>query len=100
MGRCCWKPCGSWLPRGRSNPTIVLLTPGVYNSAFYEHIFLARELGVELVEGRDLLVNDGFVYMRTTSGLRRVDVVLQAVWTTTSSTPLSSARIPSWGCRG
>ena len=66
-------------PKGRSNPTIVLLTPGVYNSAFYEHIFLARELGVELVEGRDLLVNDGFVYMRTTSGLRRVDVVYRRV---------------------
>ena len=46
-----------------------------YNATFYEHIFLARELGAELVEGRDLLVNDGFVYMRTTKGLRRVDVV-------------------------
>ncbi len=66
-------------PEGRSDPCIVLLTPGVYNSAFYEHIFLARELGAELVEGRDLLVNDGFVYMRTTKGLRRVDVVYRRV---------------------
>ena len=66
-------------PGGQSDPTIVLLTPGVYNSAFYEHIFLAREIGAELVEGRDLLVNNGFVYMRTTTGLRRVDVVYRRV---------------------
>ena len=66
-------------PKGQSDPCIVLLTPGVYNSAFYEHIFLAHELGAELVEGRDLLVNDGFVYMRTTNGLRRVDVVYRRV---------------------
>ena len=66
-------------PAGRSDPSIVLLTPGVYNSAFYEHMFLAHELGVELVEGRDLLVNDGFAYMRTTSGLRRVDVIYRRV---------------------
>ena len=66
-------------PRERATPSIALLTPGVYNSAFYEHIFLARELGAELVEGRDLLVNDGFVYMRTTTGLRRVDVVYRRV---------------------
>ena len=66
-------------PGGRSEPAIVLLTPGVYNSAFYEHMFLAHELGAELVEGRDLLVNDGFVYMRTTMGLRRVDVIYRRV---------------------
>ena len=66
-------------PEGRSEPTIALLTPGVYNSAFYEHMFLAHELGAELVEGRDLLVSDGFVYMRTTTGLRRVDVVYRRV---------------------
>ncbi len=66
-------------PRGRSDPSIALLTPGVYNSAFYEHMFLAHELGAELVEGRDLLVNDGFVYMRTTTGLRRVDVIYRRV---------------------
>ncbi|MDE2926272.1 MAG: circularly permuted type 2 ATP-grasp protein [Acidobacteriota bacterium] len=66
-------------PRDRSGPCIVLLTPGVYNSAFYEHIFLANEIGAELVEGRDLLVNDGFVYMRTTVGLKRVDVIYRRV---------------------
>ena len=62
-------------PKGQPDPCIVLLTPGVYNATFYEHMFLARELGADLVEGRDLFVNDGFVYMRTTKGLRRVDVV-------------------------
>ena len=66
-------------PEGRTDPCIVLLTPGVYNSAFYEHIFLAHEIGAALVEGRDLLVNDGFVYMRTTTGLRRVDVIYRRV---------------------
>ena len=66
-------------PEGREDPCIALLTPGVYNSAFYEHMFLAGELGAELVEGRDLLVNEGFVYMRTTTGLRRVDVIYRRV---------------------
>ena len=66
-------------PGGKSDPCIVLLTPGVYNAAFYEHMFLAHEIGAELVEGRDLLVDDGFVYMRTTTGLRRVDVVYRRV---------------------
>ena len=66
-------------PNGRPDPTIALLTPGVYNAAFYEHMFLADELGAELVEGRDLMVNDGFVYMRTTRGLRRVDIIYRRV---------------------
>ena len=66
-------------PMGCEDPTIVLLTPGVYNSAFYEHIFLAHEIGAELVEGRDLLVNDGYVYMRNTTGLQRVDVIYRRV---------------------
>ena len=66
-------------PGGRPEPCIALLTPGVFNSAFYEHMFLAREIGAELVEGQDLLVNDGFVYMRTTTGLRRVDVIYRRV---------------------
>ena len=66
-------------PRGRPDPCIALLTPGAYNSAFYEHMFLAHEIGAELVEGRDLLVNDGFVYMRTTTGLRRADVIYRRV---------------------
>ena len=63
----------------RSEPTIALLTPGVYNSAYYEHTFLARQMGIELVEGRDLLVHDNIVYMRTTGGLRRIDVIYRRV---------------------
>ena len=66
-------------PRGHGDPSVVLLTPGIYNSAFYEHMFLAGELGAQLVEGRDLVVNDGYVYTRTTSGLRRVDVIYRRV---------------------
>ena len=62
-------------PPNRPDPTIVLLTPGVFNSAYYEHTFLARQMGIELVEGRDLIVHDNFVYMRTTAGIRRVDVI-------------------------
>lgn len=57
------------------NPTVVVLTPGIYNSAYFEHSFLAQQMGVELVEGRDLLVEDGYLKMRTTKGLQRVDVV-------------------------
>ncbi len=63
----------------RPDPTIVLLTPGVFNSAYYEHTFLARQMGIELVEGRDLLLHDNVVYMRTTAGLRRVDVIYRRV---------------------
>jgi uncharacterized circularly permuted ATP-grasp superfamily protein len=63
----------------RANPTIVLLTPGVYNSAYFEHTFLARQMGIELVEGRDLVVHNNIVYMRTTAGLRRVDVIYRRV---------------------
>ena len=66
-------------PEHRPDPTIVVLTPGVYNSAYYEHAFLARQMGVELVEGRDLLVHDNVVYMRTTAGLQRVDVIYRRV---------------------
>ena len=66
-------------PPNRPDPTIVVLTPGVGNSAYFEHAFLAREMGVPLVEGRDLLVHDTVVYMRTTSGLRRVDVIYRRV---------------------
>ncbi len=60
-------------------PCIVVLTPGVFNSAYFEHSFLARQMGVELVEGRDLLVEDNYIYMRTTAGLRRVDVIYRRV---------------------
>ena len=69
----------SLAPDGRSEPTVVLLTPGVYNSAYYEHAFLARQMGIELVEGRDLVVHDNIVYMRTTKGLQRVDVIYRRV---------------------
>jgi uncharacterized circularly permuted ATP-grasp superfamily protein len=62
-------------PPDVSNPNIVLLTPGVFNSAYYEHTFLARYMGIELVEGRDLFVNDHKVYMKTTRGPKRVDVI-------------------------
>jgi uncharacterized circularly permuted ATP-grasp superfamily protein len=62
-----------------SDPTVVLLTPGIYNSAYYEHSFLADKLGIELVEGRDLFVKDEFVYMRTTQGPKRVDVIYRRV---------------------
>lgn len=65
-------------PKGR-DATIVLLTPGIFNSAYFEHTFLARVMGIELVEGADLLIHDGFVYMRTTSGLQRVDVIYRRI---------------------
>jgi uncharacterized circularly permuted ATP-grasp superfamily protein len=66
---------GDWRP----HPQVVVLTPGVYNSAYYEHAYLARLMGVPLVEGRDLAVHDDLVYMRTTAGLRRVDVIYRRV---------------------
>ena len=66
-------------PRGADNPTIVVLTPGMYNSAYFEHAFLAQQMGVELVEGQDLFVERGFVYMRTTQGPQRVDVIYRRV---------------------
>jgi uncharacterized circularly permuted ATP-grasp superfamily protein len=66
-------------PQYVSEPTIVVLTPGIYNSAYYEHSFLAQQMGVELVEGRDLVVKDGFVYMRTTDGFQRVDVIYRRI---------------------
>jgi uncharacterized circularly permuted ATP-grasp superfamily protein len=61
------------------DPTVVVLTPGVFNSAYFEHAFLARLMGTPLVEGRDLAVHDNVVYMRTTSGLKRVDVIYRRV---------------------
>jgi uncharacterized circularly permuted ATP-grasp superfamily protein len=69
----------SLAPEGRPEPNIVLLSPGVFNSAYYEHAYLARQMGIELVEGRDLVTHDNIVYMRTTSGLRRVDVIYRRV---------------------
>ncbi|WP_295770603.1 circularly permuted type 2 ATP-grasp protein [uncultured Mucilaginibacter sp.] len=66
-------------PRRISNPTVVLLSPGIYNSAYFEHTTLARLMGVELVEGRDLVVNNHKVYMKTTTGLQQVDVIYRRV---------------------
>jgi uncharacterized circularly permuted ATP-grasp superfamily protein len=62
-------------PPGSVHPRVVLLTPGIYNSAYFEHSFLAQQMGIELVEGRDLVVDDGLVWMRTTRGFERVDVI-------------------------
>ncbi|WP_273467989.1 circularly permuted type 2 ATP-grasp protein [Sphaerotilus sulfidivorans] len=62
-------------PGGINDPTVVVLTPGMYNSAYFEHAFLAQQMGVELVEGQDLFVKDNFVFMRTTRGPKRVDVI-------------------------
>jgi len=66
-------------PKGVGNPTVVVLTPGAYNSAYFEHTFLAQQMGVELVEGRDLFVKDEVVYMRTTQGPQRVDVIYRRI---------------------
>jgi uncharacterized circularly permuted ATP-grasp superfamily protein len=66
-------------PVGVDDPNVVVLTPGVFNSAYFEHAFLARQMGVELVEGRDLVVDDQAVFMRTTRGLQRVDVIYRRV---------------------
>jgi len=66
-------------PATTAEPTVVVLTPGMYNSAYFEHAFLAQQMGVELVEGQDLFVKDQFVYMRTTRGPKRVDVIYRRV---------------------
>lgn len=66
-------------PRREGAPNCVLLTPGCHNSAYFEHCYLAREMGIEIVEGRDLVVVDNFVFMRTTQGLVRVDVIYRRI---------------------
>jgi uncharacterized circularly permuted ATP-grasp superfamily protein len=66
-------------PPATADPTVVVLTPGMYNSAYFEHAFLAQQMGIELVEGQDLMVKDNFVYMRTTRGPKRVDVIYRRV---------------------
>lgn len=66
-------------PRDVASPRVVVLTPGVFNSAYYEHSFLAQQMGVELVEGRDLVVKDGRIFMRTTSGFEQVDVIYRRI---------------------
>jgi uncharacterized circularly permuted ATP-grasp superfamily protein len=69
----------SLAPQQISNPTVVLLTPGVFNSAYFEHTFLARQMGIDLVEGRDLLVDNHKVYMKTTAGLQQVHVIYRRI---------------------
>lgn len=66
-------------PRSGDSPCVVVLTPGVFNSAYFEHVFLATQMGVELVEGRDLVVDDHVVYVRTTAGLKRVDIIYRRI---------------------
>lgn len=67
------------IPESTQNPNIAILTPGIYNSAYFEHSFLAQQMGEELVEGQDLVVMDGFVYMRTTKGFQRVDAIYRRI---------------------
>ena len=71
--------CGEIAPPAMDDPQVVLLSPGIYNSAYFEHVFLAREMGVPLVEGRDLVVEDDRVCMRTTGGLAPVDVIYRRI---------------------
>jgi uncharacterized circularly permuted ATP-grasp superfamily protein len=66
-------------PEGVGSPNVAVLSPGIYNSAYFEHSFLAQQMGVQLVEGRDLIVSDGFVLMRTTKGFERVDVIYRRI---------------------
>ena len=66
-------------PHGMNNPSVAVLTPGSMNSAYFEHSFLAQQMGVELVVGQDLVASDGYVYMRTTKGLQRVDVIYRRI---------------------
>src|SRR5207245_2155654 len=66
-------------PEPLTTPRCVLLTPGIYNAAYFEHSFLAQQMGIELVEGRDLVVDDGYVCMRTTKGFERVDVIYRRI---------------------
>jgi len=89
----------SLAPEGRPEPNIVLLTPGVYNSAYFEHTYLARQMGIDLVEGRDLVTHDNIVYMRTTDGLKRVDVIYRRV-DDDFSDPLIFRSDSSLGCSG
>jgi len=66
-------------PHGKADPTIVVLTPGIYNSAYFEHSFLARSMGIEIVTGNDLVVENKTVYMKTTKGLQKVDVIYRRI---------------------
>ncbi len=89
----------SLAPEGRPEPNIVLLTPGVFNSAYFEHTYLARQMGIDLVEGRDLVTHANIVYMRTTDGLKRVDVIYRRV-DDDFSDPLIFRADSTLGCAG
>ena len=89
----------SLAPEGQLEPNIVLLTPGVFNSAYFEHTYLARQMGIDLVEGRDLVTHDNIVYMRTTDGLKRVDLIYRRV-DDDFSDPLVFRADSSLGCAG
>ncbi len=86
-------------PAGLNEPVVVVLTPGMYNSAYFEHAFLAQQMGVELVEGQDLFMKDDFIYMRTTRGPRRVDVIYRRV-DDDFLDPLAFRPDSSLGCAG
>ncbi|HWH73769.1 MAG TPA: circularly permuted type 2 ATP-grasp protein [Methylibium sp.] len=86
-------------PGGVNEPTVVVLTPGMYNSAYFEHAFLAQQMGVELVEGKDLFVKDGFCFMRTTQGPKRVDVIYRRI-DDDFLDPLAFRPDSSLGCAG
>jgi uncharacterized circularly permuted ATP-grasp superfamily protein len=84
-------------PEGKERPTVAVLTPGIYNSAYFEHCFLARQMGIDIVEGRDLIVQDDRVYMRTTEGLKQIDVIYRRM-DDDFLIPRSSARTPYSAC--
>ena len=86
-------------PPATAEPTVVLLTPGMYNSAYFEHAFLAQQMGIELVEGQDLFVKDNFVYMRNTRGPKRVDVIYRRI-DDDYLDPLAFKPNSSLGCAG
>jgi uncharacterized circularly permuted ATP-grasp superfamily protein len=86
-------------PAGVPNPTIVLLTPGAANSAYFEHTYLARQMGIEIVEGRDLVVTDSRVYMRTTKGLQAVHVIYRRIDDDFLDPVFFSGRTRCWECR-
>jgi len=86
-------------PASVNEPTVVVLTPGMHNSAYFEHAFLAQQMGIELVEGQDLFVKDNFVYMRTTQGPKRVDVIYRRV-DDDFLDPLAFRKDSTLGCAG
>ena len=92
------KRCARSRPPACADPQVVLLSPGVFNSAYFEHVFLAREMGVPLVEGRDLVVEDDRVCMRTVAGLRRVDVIYRRAQRRLPRSRGLPPREPCWAC--